>query len=145
MNNSIDFLVLPETDKSAMTLPSGNSYTANAVGLIYYDDGLTYDNITRFELNLVNNNDNTATLNIVNTNEVNTQRNLRHENLGVLYIMGAKTSGFSGFNAATIGGVALEKPVYNADTDILAVNMTDSTGTIYNIYKVTAVQLSTTA
>lgn len=125
-----------------MILPSGAQYTANAVGFIYYDDGITYDAITRFELSLLNNGDNTATFHIKNANKVTTRRNTRHENLGLLYIMGAKSSSFDTLNKASIDGKDLVAPVYDSVSDILTVNMTDSTGTVYSIYDVTDVQLS---
>jgi hypothetical protein len=142
VNHTIDFLVLPENTKATMTLPSGAQYMANAVGFIYYDDGITYDEITRFELYLANNGDNTATLKIVNANKVTTKRNTKHEDLGVLYIMGAIKSGFNTLNKATIGGKSIIDPVYDAISDTLTVNMTDATGTVYNIYDVTDVQLT---
>lgn len=109
-------MILPNAANSLMVLPTKN-YTAAAAGYVYFDDGITTDNINRFDMYLSNNGDKTFDL-YVSQIIGGTKKGDKHETLGVVTFLWASKNSMDTLTKAQISDgknkVDLQAPVYDS-------------------------------
>lgn len=128
INAQTELIVLANKVNAPITV-APNTYTAQAAGLIYLDDGLSAEDTGRWDFAVKDNGDGTFTI------DFTTVKDLAHRasagtagQLKAVTFLWASATGYKDITKAQIfetGGaqIDLDQPVYDADTDTMRVNL----------------------
>ena len=134
-NLPTDIVVFADAINSAKSTPTLVNVQATAIGTIYLDDGVSYDDKARFDIYSQNGGDKTFTFNVSPVaSMVGKVRGKAQEKVGLItFLAASKSDGMDKITKATLTDskdikTVLKAPVYDLATDTLKIEVTIDDG-----------------